>query len=112
MALISGEARRLLEEHAWEGNVRELRNIAERICVLNSESTISGEMVRDMLNDSGSSPAEAKGQDSPPEDDDHAEREKLKSLMEKYNGNRGKIAGYMGIDRSTLWRKLKKYRIQ
>ena len=112
MALISGEARRLLEEHAWEGNVRELRNIAERICVLNSESTISGEMVRDMLNDSGTSPAEAKGQDSPPEDDDHAEREKLKSLMEKYNGNRGKIAGYMGIDRSTLWRKLKKYRIQ
>jgi transcriptional regulator with PAS, ATPase and Fis domain len=112
IALIPGEARCLLEEHVWEGNVRELRNIAERICVLNSEGVIAGDIVREMLNDRASLPATPAGAMRDPEEDDRAELDKLKSLIEKFGGNRNKIAGHLGIDRTTLWRKLKKYRIQ
>lgn len=107
IALISGEARRLLTGHIWEGNVRELRNVAEKICVLNFESAISGDIVRELLYDSGS------GRECPLEDlAGSSEQEMLRTLIEKYSGHKGRIAGHLGIDRTTLWRKLKKYQIQ
>ena len=116
IAGISGEAQRLLEEHTWEGNVRELKNIAERICVLNTEPTISSEIVKDVLSDSGSTfltpGISASDKAKAGEENIYTEREKLKSLMEQYNGNRGKIAGHLGVDRTTLWRKLKQHQIQ
>jgi transcriptional regulator with PAS, ATPase and Fis domain len=41
----------------------------------------------------------------------HAERIVLKSMLEKFGGHRGKTAQALGIDKSTLWRKMKKYKI-
>ena len=43
---------------------------------------------------------------------DSSEKETLLFLLKKYAGHKGHIAEYLGIDRSTLWRKLKKYQMQ
>jgi transcriptional regulator with PAS, ATPase and Fis domain len=114
--LISGEAGQLLREHRWEGNVRELRNIAERICVLNSRGMIGADIVREVLGGSLflHRKAELPYPESAPEavPAQHSEKEILKNLIEKYDGHKGKIAGHLGIDRSTLWRKLKKHQMQ
>jgi transcriptional regulator with PAS, ATPase and Fis domain len=103
---ISGEAKTILRRHAWEGNVRELRNIAERICVLNPHGMIGADMVREVLYNSPNVPAR-----DPCGEEEPSEQEVLRALIEKYGGHKGKIAGHLGIDRSTLWRKLKKYQI-
>jgi transcriptional regulator with PAS, ATPase and Fis domain len=108
IAFLSGDAKRLLEQYAWEGNVRELRNITERICLLNKQCVISAGMIREVLPlpDGEISPVHSAGREHP------SEQEALKSLMEQYGGNRRKIAEHLNIDRSTLWRRLKKYRIE
>ncbi|MDR3200052.1 MAG: sigma 54-interacting transcriptional regulator, partial [Spirochaetales bacterium] len=99
IALISGEAKHILEQYPWEGNVRELRNIAERICVLNTGGVIGEDIVHEVFSSDISEPAV------------QGEREVLVSLLEKFAGHRGRLAAHLGIDRSTLWRRLKKYSI-
>ncbi|MDR1933901.1 MAG: sigma 54-interacting transcriptional regulator [Spirochaetales bacterium] len=107
---VSGEAKQLLRQHSWEGNVRELRNIAERICVLNDSRTIiGGDIVRETLYGPAPLFGGPAGEACPAP---LAEEEVLLSLIEKYAGHKGRIAAHLGIDRSTLWRKLRKYRIQ
>lgn len=43
---------------------------------------------------------------------EEAEREKLQELLMVYQGRRGKIAEILNVNRSTLWRKLKKYGLE
>ncbi|MBW2185181.1 MAG: helix-turn-helix domain-containing protein [Deltaproteobacteria bacterium] len=38
-------------------------------------------------------------------------RQELQHLIERYRGNRQQIAKHLGIDRTTLWRWIKKYQI-
>jgi two-component system response regulator HydG len=38
-----------------------------------------------------------------------AETEVIEKILKKYDGNRIKTAQELGIDRTTLWRKIKKY---
>ena len=42
---ISTSLMRLLEEHAWPGNIRELENLAERYVILGSEEAVSAELL-------------------------------------------------------------------
>ncbi|MDR3191801.1 MAG: sigma 54-interacting transcriptional regulator [Treponema sp.] len=107
-AFISGGAERLLEQYAWEGNVRELRNIAERICLLNNQRVISADAIREALPrpEAETFPSNSAGTEH------HSEREALKLLIQQYRGNRRKIAEHLNINRSTLWRKLKKYQLE
>ncbi len=118
IALITSDAKKLLRRHPWEGNVRELKNIAERICVLNRENIIGAELVHMVLQQELMQ--ELSGPlgvvDFQPEEDDELmqaanEQELILLLLQKYEGNKSKVARHMGIDRSTLWRKLKRYGI-
>lgn len=43
---------------------------------------------------------------------EEAEREKLQELLTAYQGRKGKIAELLKVNRSTLWRKLKKYGLE
>jgi transcriptional regulator with PAS, ATPase and Fis domain len=38
-----------------------------------------------------------------------AEKDHIQSVLLKYNGDRQKVAEALGVDKSTLWRKMKKY---
>jgi DNA-binding NtrC family response regulator len=106
-------AKRLLINHIWEGNVRELRNTAERIAVLSDKDIIEESDIREALYDneweSAAPSASEAGRDIPEEK--MPEKDMLLLLCERFGGRKGKIAEYLGIDRTTLWRKLKRYRI-
>ena len=95
----------LLEGYAWKGNVRELRNIMERIMVLGNGYMIVESDIRLAMNIL-SEP------DVPPLDMSKAslrdyERTLIERTLERCNGNRGEAAKILGISPTTIWRKMK-----
>ena len=43
---------------------------------------------------------------------DNAEKELIESMLKKFNGNRIKTAEALGINKTTLWRKMKKFNLK
>ena len=96
--------------HNWKGNVRELRNLIERIAILapdNDEkvSTIIKESLKTPENDS----LKTKNTLSVPlkEARENFEKDYLTTQLKKFGGNISKTAKFVGMERSALHRKLK-----
>jgi len=96
----SSEAMERLKMYDWPGNVRELRNAVERAIVVAKGSTIS---VDDLP-----IPASPK---SVPQDKslEAVERAHIKNILEQMGWNITRSAEMLGIDRATLYHKIKKY---
>ena len=109
---ISPKALEQLTRHPWPGNVRELRNVLERAIVLGNSSTIVPEdLSLSTLNtrefvDSAHSPESAEFRAITLAE---LEREHIYAMLEHVDGNKTKASQLLGIERSTLDRKLKKY---
>ena len=97
----SSEALQLLLGHAYSGNVRELLNIVEQTVILCRNGEIELEhLPAGLLQSADNSGAPATtGQPS---------REKLADLIARHNGNRSQVARELGVDRTTLWRWMKR----
>lgn len=114
---ITPEAMDMLTAYSWPGNVREFRNVVERMVVLarsprltvrdlpaTLKAAVQGESVR-------ITPG-IKGAASQAEPASMAEGERIMiyAALKKNNGNRTLAAEQLGISRRTLQRKLKEYR--
>ncbi len=105
---VSDEALRLLLDHDYPGNIRELENIIEHAFVLCKGDCIDLDCLPKEF-------VEGKGEISPsifPKAETlfkQAEAEIISQTLKKYGGNRAKTAQALGIDRTTLWRKMRKY---
>jgi two-component system nitrogen regulation response regulator NtrX len=106
----------------WTGNIRELRNMVERLIIL-SDKTITENDVRTFANPSSDQPVAAGGQalaTQPNYDEfanfqdykDHAEKEYIKYKLEKNNWNVSKTADDIDIQRSHLYSKIEKYNLK
>lgn len=91
----------------WKGNVRELRNTVER-CVILAESPIlkwESENQQDDINDITAAQFS--------EDDflslEELEQEYIQHVLKCHKGKKTKAAQVLGIDKTTLWRKLRRY---
>ena len=105
------EAIPLLHQYPFEGNIRELKNVVERVSVGGAQGVISPQVLREAiyprdLDPGASSPSVQLGESSPPVLDEHT---RLLQALEACGGNRTQAAKMLGMDRSTLWRKLQKY---
>jgi DNA-binding NtrC family response regulator len=105
---VSPEALSALEGYDYPGNIRELENIIERafvLCTTNRiEMTHLPQAVRSQVPVRVSRP---KNLDPLAQ----AEREAILDVLKRHQGNRTKAARELGIHRSTLLRKIKKYAI-
>ena len=108
---ISDEALNILMRHPFPGNIRELENIIEFAFVLCREDTIETKHLSRDIQDAGIE-AEAEKQAAVPPRLDQADRDALVSALDLHRGHRGKTAAYLKIDKTTLWRKMKKYKIE
>lgn len=102
----------VLQEYPFNGNIRELSNIVERASVLCSDGVIRREDILHALYPQDlEEPLTADPMQNHPDPDLHEKDRILRALLE-CDGNKGRAAGLLGMDRSTLWRKLKKYDIK
>lgn len=98
---IEPDAQRLLEQYAWPGNVRQLQNAAQRICILCDFAAVTAAAVREALDlpDSAACSIHSAG----------GERQRILQALQETGFRRNQAAALLEMDRSTLWRKMKKY---
>jgi PAS domain S-box-containing protein len=108
---LSDEALRLLLRYDYPGNVRELENIIEHAFVLCKGDRIDlGCLPKEFTGDQGEITAFAPSEEETPFQ--KAESEIIERTLKKYDGNRIKTAKELGLDRTTLWRKIKKHALK
>jgi two-component system nitrogen regulation response regulator NtrX len=103
-----------LAGYAWSGNVRELKNIVERMVIMTRGPVIDVRDVPDPVRDQPKAPVEFSFFDFDLLRDARREFERrfiLKKLMENEE-NISKTAEVIGIERSNLHRKIKSYGIE
>jgi len=105
---ISKNAISALEKYYWPGNIRELKNLMEKAVILIDNKVIEANDISNLLDVKS---------DSIPSNDkiktrDDFEREYILSILKSTDWHLGKAAKTIGIDRSTLFRKMKKLKIK
>ena len=99
-----------LINYEWPGNIRELRNLIERIAILSPDSheKISN-IIKESLKTPGNEISKSENLLSIPlkEARENFEKEYLSTQLKKFNGNISKTADFIGMERSALHRKLK-----
>ncbi len=100
----------VFQGYSFEGNVRELCNLAERVFVCCENNCVSCKDVRKALHmeDVPARHAAAKKQ-AGAGGADTGEKERIRRALEQCAYNRTHTAKLLGCDRSTLWRKMQKY---
>jgi DNA-binding NtrC family response regulator len=93
----------VLRAYRWRGNVRELRNVVERMVLLSGGKVLTLDDVPADLR------AAAQGGAEPLRD---VERRHVLRVLEETGGNKRRAAQRLGIDRSTLYAMLKRYGVK
>jgi PAS domain S-box-containing protein len=107
---VSDKTMHLLMQYEFPGNVRELENLIEHAFVLCHRSQIELEhLPREFVK---KFKEEEKRPSKSTDRLKDAESTVIVDVLKKHGGNRSKTAEELGIDKSTLWRKIKKYNIK
>ena len=91
-----------LQKYPWPGNIRELRNCIQRAVLLSADGWISPEELNLDL---------AVGREETAPIPEEKEKQLLLRTLEEAEGNRARAARILGISRTSLYEKLRKYRI-
>jgi len=109
---LSPEALTLLQEQPWKGNVRELRNVVERVLILSDSDPVAAVDVRAALpGAAGGAAAAAAGRpavapEGPLKDVlDAYEREVIRERLRAHGGHVTHTARSLGLERSHLYKK-------
>lgn len=121
---VEPEAMEALKNYPWPGNIRELRNFIERTVllectgnVLKSKHLPFGKSIA--VRDVSLSPARGGDMNLPGPEQlvgknvplEAIERRHIEGVLQMANGNKNQAAQVLGIDRTTLYNKLKKYQM-
>jgi len=103
---ISNDAMHALMTYTWPGNVRELENAIQRAVAMADGETIAREDL----------PPEISAMDATHQEEafrlENVEQSHICHILRICRGNQREAARLLGIDKTTLWRKLKKYGMQ
>jgi len=105
---LSEEALAAMQRYDWPGNVRELENALERAAVISKTEVIGPEALPSRIVNAPAAPLVA---DRPPANPtlDAIERAYIMWVLQAEGGNKARAAEVLGIDPSTLYRKLNRY---
>ena len=114
---ISDQARQVLLAYPWPGNVRELEHVLERACVLCQGSTIATDQlpaevvhyrpVETQVAVGGSPPPPSCPLPQAALQPELSPAERILQALRRAGGNKAKAARLLGIDRTTLYRKMR-----
>lgn len=103
---VSKEVEKLFLSHHWPGNVRELQHVIEHAFILCDDETIT---LKDMPEDLKKA---SKNEEDVIVKSEDSEAEIITRTLEQVKWNRSDAAKLLGIDRSTLYRKMKAMKIE
>src|SRR5207244_5250514 len=100
-----------LMEYAWPGNVRELENAIERAIILTPGESIGADALPDRVMERRTEPL-VSARTPPNPTLEAVERAYIMWVLQSENGNKSRAAEALGIDPSTLYRKLTRYGVE
>jgi DNA-binding NtrC family response regulator len=92
-----------LQQYRWPGNIRELRNVLERAVLVSEGDVIRRQDLRFALSQGAPAPAEGSGTL------EDLERRGIEKALEAESGHVDRAARRLGVPRSSLYKKIKKY---
>jgi len=107
---VSNEALEFLKNHDFPGNVRELEHIIEHAFVMCRGREIALQHLPEDIRAGAADRGRTEG-DCPDSPLDRAYAEVIEEKLRKHKGNRRQTAAELGISKTTLWRKMRKYGI-
>ncbi|MCF8107176.1 MAG: sigma-54 dependent transcriptional regulator [Desulfohalobiaceae bacterium] len=107
---IDPQAMELLGAYSWPGNVRELENVIERAVALANREIIKPEFLPEHIRNLSIETYRRHFSKLPTLEEQ--EIEYIRWILKKCEGNKTKAAQIMGIDRVSLWRKMKRYGLE
>ncbi len=111
--MYSDGAIKVLQSFAWKGNIRELRNFIERIVIMIPQQNITEKEINSFIPASGSNVDDILSvSNSFQEFKEKAEKAFIQKQLQANGWNISKTADILGIQRSHLYNKLKKYEIE
>jgi transcriptional regulator with PAS, ATPase and Fis domain len=108
---VSSEVLDILMKYEFPGNIRELENIIERGVALTDKSVIEAQHLPDDLRGMALKTFRRKEGGEIPTLEEQ-EQSYIKWVLQQTAGNKTLAAHHLGIDRVSLWRKLKKYGLE
>lgn len=100
----------VLMRYEWPGNVRELENLLERMIILSEGDVVDVDLLPPEI--SGECDQVGKALDYiEPQSLEEIEAYFIKKTLRETGGDRALTAEILGIDKSTLWRKIKRYQL-
>jgi PAS domain S-box-containing protein len=120
---VSDRAMHILTSYSWPGNVRELRHVIERGCILcDGPNLLVEHLSEELVRSSRRSSSMTTSRGNEKVDEHHLpnheviqekdERQELLDALEKAGGNKSKAARLLAVDRSTLYRRMKRLGIE
>jgi DNA-binding NtrC family response regulator len=116
---VTPDAMTCLTRYPWPGNIRELRNVIERLSVLADSQVLTVDALPPAIVKASQEPAEPAGLARPAEAArtdgggdmtlDDVERHHILRTLERHRWNKKRVAGILGIDTKTLYNKLRRY---
>ena len=105
-----------MRNYSWPGNVRELQNVIERAVLLGKESHICvGDLPTNMTSDIShvdTLPTPRTGRQTLKEALEGPERQIILQVLKENNWNRNETADQLGINRTTLYKKMRKLNLE
>lgn len=103
---MSPEAMALMMKHNWPGNVRELENVIERAVILSKDTVIKPEYLPQIVRKEPQGDHRVFIQDRSLEE---MEKQYIYGVLRENKWNKSKSARILGIERMTLYHKIRKY---
>jgi two-component system, NtrC family, response regulator len=96
---------KVLNNHSWKGNIRELRNVMERVVILANGDTLTSDLLQfDFFNDGADDTLSTLNLAS-------IESQYIRKAMFQSKGNKTEASRLLGIGLSTLYRKIEDYKL-
>jgi transcriptional regulator with PAS, ATPase and Fis domain len=108
--LIQKECMELLCQYGWPGNIRELENVIERAVALTNGPEITVNELPEYISNLSIETYRRHDQKLPTLEEQ--EKNYIKWVLDKCEGNKTRAAKIMGIDRVSLWRKIKRFGLE
>ena len=108
---LAPSAKEALQEYAWPGNVRELENALERAAILSPDGEIEVVSLPERVTERRAEPLVSTHTPANPTLE-VVERAYITWVLQSEGGNKSRAAEILGIDPSTLYRKLARYGVE
>ena len=107
----SPDAMKIMLDYPWPGNVRELENAVEHGIICSMGENVGPESLPQHIQDFSQRRTNTAAPDSNMAND-FIQRNQIQNALNETRGNKARAAQLLGIDRSTLWRRMQKLGVE